>query len=247
MPRRSRWTLVIPLLVVAAVCVRLGIWQVHRLQARRAANARALAARAEPELDLAHRPAGAPVLERRVRATGTFDRAHEFVLRGQVMGVPGVELVTPLRLAGAGDTAVLVDRGFVPSPDAATLPDMPLDEPGELTVHGLALPAPSEPDSGQPLTNAGKTTWRRVDLAAARARLPYPVLDVVLLATPDSAAPRFPRRRPEPTLDDGPHLNYALQWFAFATMAVIFAGVMWRTHGLKRPRSRDPATGGVDG
>jgi surfeit locus 1 family protein len=240
---------VIPLLILAAVCVRLGFWQVHRLEERRAANARALAARAEPELDLAHRPAGAAILERRVRATGTFDHAHEFVVRGQVMGVPGVEIVTPLRLAGAGDTAVLVDRGFVPSPDAATLPDMPLDEPGERTVHGLAQPAPSEPDSGQPLSNAGHTTWRRVDLAAARARLPYPLLDVVLLATPDSAAPRFPRRRPEPTLNDGPHLNYAIQWFAFATMALIFAGIMWRTQGRKRPQPHAPteAAGGVGG
>jgi surfeit locus 1 family protein len=234
MPRRSRLLLVIPLLIAAAVCVRLGFWQVHRLQARRAANAHALAARAEPEIDLAQRPPGTPFANRRVRATGTFDRAHEMVLRGQVLSVPGVELLTPLRLAGRGDTAVLVDRGFVPSPDAATLPDAPFDEPGEREVRGLAAPLESAPDSGQPLSHQGRTTWRRPDLGAARARLPYPVLDIVLLQTPDSAAPSFPRRREARALDDGPHLSYAIQWFAFATMAVIFSGIMWREQAGRR-------------
>ena len=63
------------------------------------------------------------------------------MLRGQVFGgVPGVVLVTPLRLEGAGDTALLVERGFVPSPDALTLPaDSTLDEPGRQEVRGLAF------------------------------------------------------------------------------------------------------------
>jgi cytochrome oxidase assembly protein ShyY1 len=27
-------------------------------------------------------------------------------------------------------------------------------------------------------------------------------------------------------LNDGPHLNYAIQWFAFAVIALVFAGVI---------------------
>jgi surfeit locus 1 family protein len=229
MARRSPALLVALFVLAAALFARLGIWQLHRLRQRRAANAAALAARALPEVELAHRPAGAELGGRRVTANGSYDRAHEFVLRGQVLAVPGVEIVTPLRIAGAGDTAVLVDRGFVPSPDAATLPpDAPLDEPGEQLVRGLALPIPQSSDSGEPITNEGHTTWRRLDLAAARARLPYPLLDVVVLQTPDPSLPSFPRRREPPPLDNGPHLSYAIQWFAFAAMALIFAVVMWR-------------------
>jgi cytochrome oxidase assembly protein ShyY1 len=29
-----------------------------------------------------------------------------------------------------------------------------------------------------------------------------------------------------PALDDGPHLSYALQWFAFALIGVVGAGVV---------------------
>jgi cytochrome oxidase assembly protein ShyY1 len=31
-----------------------------------------------------------------------------------------------------------------------------------------------------------------------------------------------------PPLDDGPHLSYAIQWFAFTLIALVFAGIMLR-------------------
>ena len=231
MSLRARYILIAGLLLFAALAVRLGLWQTRRLRERRAANAAAAVARGGPELDLAVR-AGATTALHRVRATGAYDRTHELVLRGRVLrGDPGVLLVTPLRLAELGDTAVLVERGFVPAPDAVTLrPDSgALDEPGLHTVHGIALPITGGDDGGAPVTHDGRTTWRRLDVAALRARLPYPIFDVYILQTPDTALPRMPMRREAPALDDeGPHQSYAIQWFAFATMAVVFAGIFWK-------------------
>ncbi|HEY8106916.1 MAG TPA: SURF1 family protein [Gemmatimonadales bacterium] len=231
MTLRARYILIAGLLVFAAWAVRLGLWQMRRLGERRAANAAAAVARGGPELDLAAR-GGATTALHRVRATGAYDRTHELVLRGRVVrGDPGVLLVTPLRLAELGDTAVLVERGFVPSPDAVTLrPDSgALDEPGTHTVHGIALPLTGGDDAGAPVTHDGQTTWRRLDLAALRTRLPYPILEVYILQTPDTALPRLPLRREAPALDDeGPHQSYAIQWFAFAAMAVVFAGIFWK-------------------
>lgn len=227
MSPRARVVLIAGLLGFAVIAVRLGVWQLHRRAERQAANAAALALRNAPELDVATR-GGEPLGNRRVRASGTYDRSHELVVRGQVLReVPGVVLVTPLRLAGAGDTAVLVERGFVPSPDAVTLPPEAagLTEPGHQTVHGVALPLLTAADSGAPLQHGGGTTWKRLDLRAIRARLPYPVLDVAIRQTPDSGLPRMPRRREPPALDEGPHLSYAIQWFAFALIAVVFAGI----------------------
>jgi surfeit locus 1 family protein len=227
MSSRVRFALPAVLVVVALLCVRLGIWQLHRLHQRRAANAAALAARAEPVLDLAAAslPPDAALANRRVRATGRYDRGHEIVLRGVTFDeAPGVQVVTPLVMASG--RAVLVKRGFVPAPDAVSAELAGLDEPGQVTVAGLALPMDSSERRGKPLTHEGRTTWGRLDLPALRSALPYPLLPVYLLQTPDSALPRRPRRLPVPALDDGPHLSYALQWFGFAATALIVAAIL---------------------
>ena len=234
MSPKARLSLVLILLIAAAAFGRLGVWQVDRLKERRAANARALVARSLPPIDLAAGKPGVQVVGRRVRAVGIYDRTHEIVLRGRSLReVPGVDVVTPLRLWGAGDSVVLVNRGFVPTPDAVTLPPDALEEPGEQEVRGLALAVSSEADSGQPIVTNGRATWRRLDLAALRGRLPYPVLPVYLLQLPDSTLPSFPRRREAPELDDGPHLSYAIQWFAFGLMAVVFAGIFVKRGGTR--------------
>jgi surfeit locus 1 family protein len=226
---RSRLLLALLLLAFAAVCTRLGIWQLDRLAERRAANGAALARRTLSEIEL---PSVLPVESlagRPARAAGRYRHSDEIVLRGQVFGgVPGVVLVTPLQLDGAGDTALLVERGFVPSPDALSLPaDAHLDEEGHQEIRGLAFAIPDSGDA-QPLEHAGRLSLRRLDLARVRSRLRYPVLEVVLRQAPDSALPSFPRRRPPPPLDEGPHRLYAIQWFAFAATGVVFAGIFLR-------------------
>jgi surfeit locus 1 family protein len=221
----SRRILIVLLLMAAAVCLRLGFWQVGRLQERRAANRVAADARAAPPVRLpeASGPAG-DLAFRRVEAVGRYDHEHEVILRGASLnGLPGVTVVTPLRLAES-DTALLVTRGFVPSPDAVTARLDSLGEPGEVRVRGIALPIGS--GEGRPLERRGVTTWGRLDTAALRARLPYPVYPVTLRQSPDPALPRLPRRLEPPPFDDGPHLNYAVQWFLFAGMAAVFAGVV---------------------
>ena len=210
-------------LLAAAGFVRLGFWQLHRLAERRASNRLILAAREAPVVDLTEIPAGSidSLIERRVSGRGRYDHAHEIVLRGEALqGVPGVNVVTPLRLTGS-DTAVLVERGFVPTPDAVTVDVDTLVEPGEVEVTGLA--GRLEPGGGRPLQRGGKTTWARPDLAALRDSLPYPLLSIIVRQLPQPSLPSFPRRLDPPAIDEGPHLSYALQWFFFATLATAFA------------------------
>jgi len=219
----TRRIAIVGLMLIAAAFLRLGLWQVERLSERRTMKQAALAARAKPALDLGKGTPGTAeeLSDRWVVAQGVYDQAHEIVLRGEAFqGTPGISVVTPLRLAGS-DTAVLVLRGFVPAPDAVRADIDSLVEPGTVRVRGLATPIPS--GAGHPLNHAGRTTWARLDLDALRKRLPYPVLPVVVRQTPDSALPSSPRRLPPPELNDGPHLNYAIQWFLFAGMAVAFA------------------------
>jgi len=213
--------------LAALVCTRLGIWQVDRLRERRAANAVALQARAAPPVRLDPVTTGdSSLIERYVLAAGRYDHAHDVVVRGRAyQGAPGVEIATPLVFEG-GRTAVLVNRGFVPAPDAASVATDSLREPGVVTVKGLAQVLPS--GSGAPLERPGDTTWARLDLEALGHRMPYTLSPIYIRQLPDSALPRFPRRLDPPPIGDGPHLSYAIQWFSFAVMAVAFGIVMWR-------------------
>ncbi|MGE0352892.1 MAG: SURF1 family protein [Gemmatimonadales bacterium] len=236
MSPRARALFLALILIVAAVCVRLGLWQSHRLVERRALNAVYAARRAMPPLHLPGDPLPADsggLTERRLRVTGRYDAANQTVLRGMpYRDAPGVHLITPLRIAGS-DSAVLIDRGFVPAADAVH-PDLNVPpDTGVVTVSGLALALRTLPDSGQPVTSGELLTWRRLDWAALERRLGYPLLDVFLLASrpPEGRGEgSFPIAIPEPELTDGPHLSYAIQWFAFATIAVVGGAILiWRS------------------
>jgi surfeit locus 1 family protein len=210
------------LLLTSAGFARLGVWQLSRLRERRAANVAILAARRAPPAPILAGSSHTDTLrEHRVTASGRYDHAREIIVRGQVVeGSPGVRIVTPLLLADGGPS-VLVDRGFLPAPDAVSVNTEGSAEPGPRTVRGIALPVGTAP--GEPVEHAGRTTWRRLELEALRRRLPYAVLPVYILQTPDSSLPRFPRRLEPPPVDEGPHLSYAIQWFLFAALAVGFA------------------------
>jgi len=210
--------------IIAVVCIRLGFWQLDRLHGRRDVNAMLAARGALPPVDLATTDVGT-VAYAHVIAAGTYDPSHEIVLSGRsYQGMAGNHILTPLVLEDG--RAVLVDRGWVPldvaSPPVAGAAAAPT---GPVTVSGLALPPDSI--SASPVSPAPSVVTR-IDLGIAA--LPYQLVPAyVLLQTQDPAqASGSPIPGVPPTLDEGPHLSYAIQWFAFATIAIVGCVVLLR-------------------
>ena len=203
-------------LVVAATCVRLGFWQLSRLHQRQARNAAARAGWALPPLELGTQTPLDSVRNRRVHMQGMYDFEHQRLWRPHMLDeAPGVDLVTPLKLADGG--AVLVDRGWVASADAYHVDERASLEPEFADVVGLAFAAPR--------------TRGDVDPAKLKDSLPYTLLPFVVQQLPDCAttAPgSIPRRLPPPELTNGPHLSYVIQWFSFAAIILIGAGALFR-------------------
>lgn len=222
---------VIFVLGMCALCVRLGFWQLDRLEQRRARNAAVRANTARPPLALDSAAlAGDPqAFEwRRAEAAGRYHHAGDMVLRGRSRdGRPGVHLVSPLVMANG--RVVMVNRGWVPSPDGSTADVRALRTRGPVRVRGVLLPITTQPDHGLPIGGraGADTTWRRVDLAAARARSPGPVIPLSLQQLPDGAEGETPPvPEPLPELSEGNHLSYAVQWFSFAAIGLAGLAVM---------------------
>jgi surfeit locus 1 family protein len=205
--QRRDVTLGVVAILVATGCVLLGRWQLNRLAQRRARNAVLAARLALPPLPVGRAITADSAGQRRVLARGVYDFSAERTWPGRsFQGTPGVALVTPLRLADG--SAVLVDRGWVPSPDAFHVDHALYREADTATVMGVALIPPRG----------------RGDVNVA-GFLPF----VIQLETPEPPPDRgLPRRWPAPAFDDGPHLSYAIQWFSFALIALVGTAVLIR-------------------
>ena len=231
-------------LLVSATCIRLGIWQWHRLHERRAYNAAVEAGLMQPPSPIDRLiPAGGATPDpsalqyRRVAAAGRYDVAHEVVLYGRALeGQPGNHLLTPLELPDGRE--VIVDRGWVPF--EMDSPPVAAAAPPSGTVEVTGVLEPTDPPGQAGPSGGPITTTTTVDVPRLARQLPAPTLPMYLWLQSQSPAQAgaVPLPAPLPPLDEGPHLSYMFQWFAFAT---IFLGgyvlLVWREARDRRRRA----------
>jgi surfeit locus 1 family protein len=222
-----KWILTTLLVILAmGVMARLGKWQLDRLAQRRAFNARVQEQLDAPPLELSGEALNADLdhMEyRQVSVTGKYDPDQQIALRNQAMnGQWGVHLVTPLRISGSGK-AVLVDRGWIPADDFTNGDWQKYNESGVVRVEGVIRYSQSQADYGprrDPTPAPGEgplKTWNFVNVERINQQVTYPLLPVYIQQAPDPSWTGYPiRTQPEIELSEGPHLGYAMQWFAFA-------------------------------
>jgi cytochrome oxidase assembly protein ShyY1 len=203
---------------LVVLMVNLGFWQLRRLDEKQtirdAVDARA-AAEPQPVTDWLSAGGGDEQVDaaewRSVLATGEWDDdATTIIVNRSSNGMPGYNVVTPLRL-GDG-TGVLVNRGFIPLvAEAGQEPTAPAAPDGTLTVLGRVR---ADQTRGVPAA--------RISVERLQPAIAYPLLPAYLeleATTPPLGADQ-PVPVPAPEADLGPHLSYALQWFFFSACVV---------------------------
>lgn len=250
---RPRW--VLSHLIVAALAitlVSLGFWQLRRLDDKRNYNDRVRARSALPEavIDDLLSPqdsalAAARVEFRRVRVTGTFAGNEQVLVRSRSFDdSPGSWVLAPLRTDDG--TLVVVNRGWIANNGIydAVPPDFAVPV-GEVTVTGMLMRSqtrgrfgPTDPPTGR------LTSLARVDLSRYARQLdgqvtPAWVQQRTIVPAPAASA-TVPRALGPPELDEGPHFGYAVQWFIFATIALVGYPLILRRNARERAGESGP-------
>ncbi|MBX6333651.1 MAG: hypothetical protein IRY91_17530, partial [Gemmatimonadaceae bacterium] len=238
----TRRTIIVAVLAtgMAALFARLGVWQLQRLAERRAFNTQFERRLSAEPVSLDQLPTDIALAQyRRVRVTGRYDFDHEIIITARSrQGAPGVYLVTPL-IPDGGGRAVLVNRGYVYSPDASTIDRTRWHEPEHATVEGYVHIIPSHL-ARDPRSVANPMAWRALDRERLARALPYPVEPYTIIQLAHGERPPgAPTRLELPAMDEGPHKSYAIQWFSFAAIALY--GVVY----LLWTESRKPCAGGA--
>ncbi|KNX37911.1 SURF1 family protein [Luteipulveratus halotolerans] len=161
---------------------------------------------------------------RRVRATGSYDVAHQVLVPDRRLdGRDGLWVVTPLVVDGTNARLAVV-RGFVTSPAQATPPVV-----RRTTVVGALAPSesPAEGEQAYPAGQIGS-----VDIGAllnvwggnAYNAFVFGMSEQPVATT--ATITKVPPPQPDGGSRDWRNVGYALQWWAFAAFALYF---WWRS------------------
>lgn len=228
-----------------------GFWQLRRLDERRQTNEKVLAVTTEAPVPLdsvvsvSTPPDQLSALQYRpVTVTGTYRPDEQVLINNRSNnGAPGYWVVTPL--VQANGVAVAVNRGWVPFSVSV---DGPWDDfappTGTVTVTGI-IRLTQERSSGIVSGPADSATGElrllsRVDVQRLAQQIDEQLLPVYINLTGTSVpvAP-YPIAVPPPDLSEGPHLGYALQWFAFSLLTIIVYPLLLRRVAKRRLAAAD--------
>ncbi|MBS1837473.1 MAG: SURF1 family protein [Actinobacteria bacterium] len=263
--RRPAWILSHVLVAIGVVAmIGLGFWQRQRWIDERAksealqAEASATAVPLDRVLaDAGVRRSTAPsevpdsVDFRRVELTGTYDGAHEVMIRNRSRdGAPGGWVMTPL--VREDGTRVAVVRGWVPLDVDPPAPPFPGSEPptGPVTVTGIVqrsqvrdIFGASDPASGTLRSLTRVDVPRLAQQAGGSFEPVYVLLDGQTppqgVATKDMPA-IVQLQVPTPETN----FSYMVQWWIFATIALLGYPLVLRR--VARNRARGDETPGED-
>jgi len=226
------------LITLAAVFLRLGLWQLDRK-----AEKAALFDRFQTAPSLGIEQALSDQLEfARVEAFGKYDPMRHLLQDNRIWnGRAGVHVLTPFQLADG--RWLLVNRGWLPlPPDRSSLPDVPT-EPAVRTIRGrLVAPAAAGPRLGDAdvlFSDRWPQLLTYFDLEGASNALGAPLQPWLVQLDADDPSGFGDRQWSPAVMGPAVHGAYALQWMALAITAL----VIWAMLGLRRGRQLAEQTG----
>jgi cytochrome oxidase assembly protein ShyY1 len=230
-------------ILVVALGISLGNWQERRAAQKTALQAQLAERSRQPPLVLTGGTSDVPQEFRRVIVHGAFVPGFPLFLDNRpYQGRAGYFLVMPFKIAGA-DQYVLVARGWLPRAAGAVGQLPSYQTPAGLTalegVIRLDLGRVMQLGTAPPLVpNAMVQNVSVADVARASN---LPLLPFFIEQTgPQRAGDTLVRDWPAPSTGVEKHKGYAFQWYALATMAILFFVITGFRREPNRKRDAPP-------
>lgn len=206
-------------ILLIAGCLWASQWQFHRGEDRKARNNTIEEHIKFPEVELTTLTSNVKLHEwRSVTATGRFDANEQILLRNRYFeGKYGYAVLT--RFTTEGGDSIWVDRGWVAAGASATIaPETPPVPTGLVSIVArlrLDSSLPSGSFFALPINRDGELISKLNAQSGSSSEDYY--LDLISGSVPE-LTPSAPAQIP--SLSDGPHLAYAVQWILFAGLVV---------------------------
>jgi len=208
-------------LLVFALTMRLGFWQLDRAHQRESLDSQLSALKASTPIALGDVPVTSAALEfHSLEATGEWQPQHRVFLDNQIFrGRPGFHVFMPLKLEGS-NRHVLVNRGWIAGlSDREKLPVVNTVV-GSQRVSGFARLSPPT-FSSIAGTSRVESVWSELSLKGF-AQWSGLQLQPVILYQVGGSEDGLVREWPNPGLGAERNRGYAFQWFALAVMTAVF-------------------------
>lgn len=203
--------------------IRLGFWQLERLEWRRDFNDHYLEQINLPELNLnINQDIDLLMLSeyRKVFVSGKFDFSEEVFLQNQVyQNQPGYHVLTPFLIDGH-DEAVLVDRGWISLNDLDQIKKIDQFSNSIHQINGVIRLGESKNSFGSNFNNieSDPNFMLLVDIEQIKNKISYDLLPVYIQIE-NKVVEELPIPQiAEVEITEGPHMGYAIQWFFFASV-----------------------------
>lgn len=204
------------------VLVRLGLWQLERLDWKEAMIAEAATMMAEAPVALPPQPDPTRDRYRPVTFAGSFTQDEAHVLTSTRDQGPGYRIITAF--VTEDGRRIMIDRGYVPETARKTL------RPGHAASITGNLNWPDDMTSSTPAPDTAANLWFGRDVEAMAAYLGTEKVMVIASAdTGDGVT-----AQPATAAFRNDHLGYAVTWFG---LALVWAGMtlywLWRIRARK--------------
>ena len=167
-----------------------------------------------------------------VTLTGKYLPEQTLLVRNRPLnGNPGFIQLTPFQLT-TGEVMV-IDRGWLPAGNDITKPQFnPIPDSATKTL--VVRLRASEPNLGKEPVAGQLASIDIASVAKLNPKLDFETRFYGRLASEEPSSGELPLAMPKPSLDEGNHLSYALQWLLFGIMAI--AALIWAIQNDRRVR-----------